>query len=73
MSLQSLTTQRLPDESLHKPIIHGGDLMLSDASSPNHAMQVIDLDMLDKVGSAKGVEEMRVQLKQQVWLTCFLY
>ena len=29
-------------------------------------VQVIDLDMLDKVGSAKGVEELRVQLKQQV-------
>ena len=29
-------------------------------------LQEIDLDMLDKVGSAKGVEEMRIQLKQQV-------
>ena len=28
--------------------------------------QVIDLDLLDKVGSAKGVEELRLQLKQQV-------
>ncbi|KAL0027158.1 hypothetical protein WJX79_011044 [Trebouxia sp. C0005] len=27
--------------------------------------QIIDLDLLDKVGSAKGVEELRVQLKQQ--------
>ncbi|KAL3160143.1 hypothetical protein ABBQ32_010912 [Trebouxia sp. C0010 RCD-2024] len=27
--------------------------------------QVIDLDILDKVGSGKGVEELRVQLKQQ--------
>ena len=31
--------------------------------------QVIDLDILDKVGSAKGVEEVRTQLKQQV---CFV-
>ncbi len=30
------------------------------------ALQIIDLDLLDKVGSAKGVEELRVQLKQQV-------
>ena len=29
-------------------------------------VQVIDLDLLDKVGSAKGVEELRLQLKQQV-------
>ena len=32
------------------------------------ALQIIDLDMLDRVGSAKGVEELRVQLKQQVSL-----
>ena len=30
------------------------------------ALQTIVLDMLGKVGSAKGVEELRVQLKQQV-------
>lgn len=36
------------------------------------ALQVIDLDMLDKVGSAKGVEELRVQLKQQVSSCCLL-
>ena len=36
--------------------------------------QVIDLDILDKVGSAKGVEELRVQLKQQVHSSaCLVY
>ena len=30
---------------------------------------MIDLDILDKVGSGKGVEELRVQLKQQVCIT----
>jgi hypothetical protein len=46
------------------------------------ALQIIDLDMLDKVGSAKGVEELRVQLKQQVslavccavaWHPCYIF
>jgi hypothetical protein len=36
------------------------------------ALQIIDLDLLDKVGSAKGVEELRVQLKQQVGCCCLL-
>ena len=34
------------------------------------ALQIIELDMLDKLGAAKGVEELRVQLKQQVGSVC---